>query len=367
MYENVMNSTERELDMCMSEALAQRVTPGAVVGVAREGYNKFIKSYGYTEYITERYNVNDDTVFDLASLTKPLVTVVCLLTLLAQERISLQSTLVDLLPDNEVPADKAKITLWQLMSHCSGLPAHRNYYVSMLGMSSVKRKKEIVDRILTEKKAYSTGGLHVYSDLGYILLGVIVEQQTGENIENYYTSNIIEKLGLERKLFYPIHGEGLSTENCAATEICPWSNTLLAGVVHDDNCRVMGGAAGHAGLFGTADGVLELSSFLCRVWQGIEHTEMFSTDLLKEIMTRIGVSNWTCGFDTPSDMHSSSGRYLKFPSVGHLGFTGTSFWIDLTRGISIVLLTNRVHPSRNNSKIKELRPKVHDILLKKLE
>jgi CubicO group peptidase (beta-lactamase class C family) len=364
MYVKFKNSMEKELDRCLERALADKVTPGAVVGFAQVGYKPFIRSYGYTENLTERYRVDNNTVFDLASLTKPLVTVVSILTLVAEKRINLQSTLTDLLPENEIPTDKKNITLWQLMAHCSGLPAHKNYYTQLLGIAIPERKTFLVNKILAEEIEYPTGTQHVYSDLGYMLLGVIIEQQTGKKLEEYYKDNVVNVIGLQEKLFFPPNGKYLSVKNCAATEVCPWSHTLLAGIVHDDNCRVLGGVAGHAGLFGTAEGVLGLCSFLGSIWQGIEHTEMFSRDLLREVMTRIGRSNWTCGFDTPSGNVSSSGRFFKYPSVGHLGFTGTSFWIDLVRGVSIVLLTNRVHLSRKNIQIRNLRPQIHDILMK---
>jgi CubicO group peptidase (beta-lactamase class C family) len=357
---------EKALDVYVRQALVNRVTSGVVVGYSQVGINTFIRSYGYTETITERYRVQDTTVYDLASLTKPLVTIVTLLTLIAEKRIKLQSTLIELLPENHIPADKRNIALWQLMAHCSGLPAHKNYYVRMLGIADKYRKNHLLNSILAEKLEYSTGTLHVYSDLGYILLGAIIEQQTGTTLDEYYTQKVLKTIGLEEQLFFPHQKAGFNIENCAATEICPWSHSLLAGTVHDDNCRVMGGVAGHAGLFGTAEGVLGLISFLCRVWQGIEYTQLFPAGLLREVMSRIGSSTWTCGFDTPSVSASSSGRYFSCPSVGHLGFTGTSFWIDLTRGICIVLLTNRVHPSRNNDKIKTFRPHIHDIIMKKL-
>lgn len=125
---------------------------------------------------------------------------------------------------------------------------------------------------------------------------------------------------------------------------------MLCGEVHDENCRSMGGVAGHAGLFGTVEGVLSICSHLLRQWRGDEEHPNYSSNLLRDIFAYRSDSAWRYGFDTPSKINSSSGQLFSSLSVGHLGFTGTSFWIDLERGVAVVLLTNRVHPSRANEK-----------------
>ena len=141
---------------------------------------------------------------------------------------------------------------------------------------------------------------------------------------------------------------------------------MLSGVVHDENCRAVGGVAGHAGLFGTVEGVLELCNHLVRQLRGEETHPAYSNEKLRQLLTRHGESTWMYGFDTPSIKGSSSGMYFSDQSAGHLGFTGTSFWIDLARGISVVLLTNRVHPTRENYGIRKFRPLFHDIVMKAL-
>ena len=128
----------------------------------------------------------------------------------------------------------------------------------------------------------------------------------------------------------------------------------------------MGGVAGHAGLFGTVDGVLIFCRHLLRQWRGEEQHPNYSSVLVRRIFADNPGSSWRYGFDTPSKVNSSSGRFFSPRSVGHLGFTGTSFWIDLDRGIAVVLLTNRVHPQRSNEKIKDFRPRIHDALMESL-
>lgn len=365
---------EKELHEALAELLGQsvheNVIPGAVVAVSRihadKDPEKIIHVCGYTERSEKREPVTETTVFDLASLTKPLVVVISLLHLLQQRKITLDSTLVELLPLVGVPEDKKGIQLWQLLSHCSGLPAHRPYFVSALGIRKTERKAYFIRSILAEPLAYPPGKRHIYSDLGYILLGAAIEQLTSRSLDVFYSEYVLKPLGLTEMLsFIPVK-KAFQSGTCAATEVCPWTNRLLAGIVHDDNCRVMGGVAGHAGLFGTAGGVLNVCTLLCGVWKGWTSTELFSRDLLRTFLTRRKGTTWTCGFDTPSTFHSSSGSRFSSSSVGHLGYTGTSLWLDLERGISVVLLTNRVHPVRSNDGIRLLRPRAYDVVMERL-
>ena len=156
------------------------------------------------------------------------------------------------------------------------------------------------------------------------------------------------------------------TMRFAATERCPWRNILLDGVVHDDNAYVVGGIEGHAGLFGTADSVYILLSALLSVFHGRSSTGVFVKELVHTFFERQENSDKTLGFDTPSLVNDSCGRYFSKKSVGHLGFTGTSFWIDLERCVIVILLTNRVHPSRENTKIRTFRPKLHDMIMQEI-
>ncbi|NVM22381.1 MAG: serine hydrolase, partial [Desulfobacterales bacterium] len=150
----------------------------------------------------------------------------------------------------------------------------------------------------------------------------------------------------------------------AATEDCPWRGKILDGEVHDDNAYAMGGVAGHAGLFGTAKDVYGILKELLNVYEGKPNSGLFHLDVVETFFQhRSDAGSWALGFDTPTRPDSSSGRHFSDQSIGHLGFTGTSFWMDLLRGIIVVLLTNRIHPSRQNEKIKAFRPLLHDSIM----
>jgi CubicO group peptidase (beta-lactamase class C family) len=366
------NEKQPDLNASMAnlfqEALQHGFFPGAGAGFLLDNEQRKEKKmwfFGYTDQSREN-EVQSSTFYDLASLTKPIVTVLSLLVLLEEKRIDLDSPLNSLI-QRRVPCDKEKILLADLMAHSSGLPGYRQYYSELLNIQEIlARKERIVDLILTEELAYQTGSKHLYSDLGYILLGEIVEKISQIPLDIFWTEKVLRPLGLQEKLIFHPTGKGIRSELLAATEECPWSGKMLRGVVHDENCRAIGGVAGHAGLFGTLEGVLELCGHLLRQWRGEERHPSYSVTDLRKIFRRRDHSNWCCGFDTPSKHGSSSGRYFSEKTVGHLGFTGTSFWIDLAKGIAVVLLTNRVHPNRENEKIKRFRPLFHNTVMKKV-
>lgn len=360
---------KNKLAELFEKGLENQVFSGAAIGIyIRDKYKKnnvFTRGYGYTEGIYKSCPVSINSLYDLASLTKPLVTVLTLLILMERGRIKLSSSLEQLLPASKIPKDKKGIYLWQLMSHSSGFSAHHPYFTKLLSYDPKKRKKEVIAKILQEPLKYIPGTNHCYSDLGFIVLGEVVEQLTGQSLVTFWRRNIAEPLGIE-SLFH-CYGEVVENkERFLATEVCPWTNRLLKGEVHDDNCRVIGSLCGHTGLFGTIEGVLILTSFLSKIWQGDGVKQLFSKKLFNQITERVGKSTWSYGFDTPSKLYSSSGKFFGQKSIGHLGFTGTSFWIDLERGITVVLLSNRVHPFRSNEAIKRFRPKVHNLIMEEI-
>jgi len=203
-------------------------------------------------------------------------------------------------------------------------------------------------------------------------LGRIIEKKTGCNLADYIEEKVFKPLKLENKIFYNSlfkKKKNFKKTDFAATENCSWRKKILCGEVHDDNCYAMGGVAGHSGLFGNIEGMTTYTGILLDMWKGVaEHPNIENKDLARFLIRQPQTpgSSWALGFDTPAAKESSSGSCFSPISVGHLGFTGTSFWIDPVKDVAIVLLTNRVHPGRENFKIKQFRPLFHDRVMEKL-
>lgn len=360
-----------ELDTLFAEALQQVVFPGAVVGIAcgpPSARQTTIKAYGRLRS-SERPGSDDpamdeSVVFDLASLTKPLATVLALLILKGRGLIRLGDRLSDLL-GQVVPADKGAITLTHLLQHSSGLPAHRPYFETLRTLLVASRRQALLKMLLDEPLEANPGERAVYSDLGFILLGLIVEEISGEPLDKFVDRWLYAPLGLEGKITFnplarPAFGAGTVF---APTEECPWRGKVLLGEVHDDNAHAMGGVAGHAGLFASAGAVLTLVSFLLDLVKGrASHPHLAAADLQEAVRCANAPtgSTWGLGFDTPSAVNSSAGNLLSRRCFGHLGFTGTSFWCDPKRDLAVVLLCNRVHFGRSNTLIRAFRPRFHD-------
>ncbi len=364
----------------MHQAIAEGVFPGGVLLVSCKGNLLFHDAFGVAD-IPANEPVHVDSLFDLASLTKPLATALSVLKLIEKGMLSLSSTLEDLLPTG-VPYDKAGITVSQLLRHISGLPAHRPYYQiigSRMGEGEAcypeMAQAHLRQLILNESLLSHPGERQLYSDLGYILLCWIIEYTSKKPLNQFVLEHLYRPLGISDLYFVRHFSRGRSHRHFVSTENCPWRKKILKGEVHDDNAWIAGGVEGHAGLFGTAKAVWKL---LYTIMQSLgapectkkscrqnhspheESAPFFKSDLLAQFLSGGGEGKMVAGFDTPSIEKSSSGRYLSKWSIGHLGFTGTSFWMDPTIGLIVVLLTNRVHPHRDNEKIRQFRPQLHD-------
>jgi len=355
-----------------TRAIQNRTFPGAAMAVAwglPEERRRLIQTYGHTTYSSE-YPVDTGTVYDLASLTKPLATTLAILSLLKEGRIQLAERVGEIFPNTCEALHR--ISIKDLLCHSAGFPAHRPYYLELVKLVAENRKNALFDLLAREPFAYEPGSISVYSDLGFMLLGLIIEKKSGRELPDFFQEKVSTPLGLEEKIFYYQAGlegkEDTKKKQYAPTEDCPFRKRVLCGEVSDENAHALGGAAGHAGLFGAIDGVLEMGVHILDQWQGREEHPSYQASDLRQFLKRQGIpgSTWALGFDTPSSTGSSGGRYLAPTSVGHLGFTGTSFWIDPTRELVMVLLSNRVHPSRENIRIKQFRPLFHDLVIESL-
>ena len=264
----------------------------------------------------------------------------------------------------ECSADRCKdISIYHLLCHASGLPAHRVYWPELEKMAVEKRKRWLIGRIINEEREYRLGEKNLYSDLGYLLLGFIVEEKSGKNLADFWQKTIARPLGVEYDLFFP---PCLPDRSYRFVATSVEEKRSMPGFVHDDNCRALGGICGHAGLFGTASAVLTVCQELLYSLNKKEHRLPFSHQTLKRACLRAGDSDWTAGFCLPSRQDSSSGIYFSEQSIGHLGFTGTSFWIDPVKKLAVVLLTNRVMMGDERDGIKELRPRIHNCIAEQL-
>ena len=356
----------KKADTLMKKAVAHNVFPGGVLLVSKENEVLFFEAYGHAN-IETNFPMKTKTLFDLASLTKPLATAIAVMKLIQQSKLKLDQSLGSVLPGFK-NTEKERITIRHLLSHFSGLPDHKPYYLKLKALPFDERKAALREYLIQEPLISPIGETALYSDIGFMILCWVVESVSQKRLDHFVTEEIYEPLGIdaEDELFFVDLGLPPHKGEFAATEMCPWRKILLNGVVHDDNAFAAGGIEGHAGLFGTASAVKSVLFELLTTYHGCSHDQVFQKELLHMFFQKQSKSDMALGFDTPSEQGSSCGRYFSKKSVGHLGFTGTSFWVDLDRSIIVILLSNRVHPHRKNDKIKEFRPKLHNTIMQYL-
>lgn len=358
-----------------------RVFSGAVLLVAHRGRIVLERAYGRLTYAPWSPRVGLQTVYDLASLTKPLATAPAILALMAQGRLHLETTLGELF--DRIPSDKAGISLRHLLSHCSGFQPHRPYYRELVSVALSERRRQLQERLWAEPLLAPPGVKTSYSDLGFMVLGWIVEDMTQVSLDRAVESLVYRPLKVDGLAFrryaegpFPgdeprgTSGHAIRMESVAPTEACDWRGEVVWGEVHDQNAWALGGIAGHAGLFGTGRGVARLLLGLLAIYQGRRSHPSFPRSLLSEFWKPQGMAHgdiWALGFDTPTAEGSSAGHFLSPCSVGHLGFTGTSFWLDLEQELLVVLLTNRTFPladAGSQERMQRFRPGLHNRLAK---
>jgi CubicO group peptidase (beta-lactamase class C family) len=342
----------------MERAVESSVFPGGVLLVSKKKDILIHQAFGVADLGTME-KVLPSTLFDLASLTKPLATTMALIDLAQANRLGLDQPLKDFFPDS-VGSDKASITVEDLMRHSSGLCAHRPFYKAIFNLPELKRRGALRELILAEPLVYPPGTRELYSDLGFILLAWIVEHVANERLDHYLRKNIYLPLKIQGLNFKP--KTSLPVSGVAATEHCPWRGRVLRGEVHDENAWVAGGVEGHAGLFGTALDVWILLVEIMDALQG-NPTGVIEHEYIRFLAVKKPGRTHVAGFDTPSLKKSSAGHFFSPFSLGHLGFTGTSFWLDPSQHAIVILLTNRVHPTRENEKIRQFRPFIHDLAM----
>jgi serine-type D-Ala-D-Ala carboxypeptidase len=350
----------KRVDFLMRQAIDDRIFPGGILLVSRDNRIEFFEAYGCADLFSGAL-VTRDTLYDLASLTKPLATTLAVMQLIQQSRLSLDQPAVSVLP-RFLDTLMSQVTIRHLLSHSSGLADYRPYYLNLRQFPFQERKEQLEKMLTRERLAGVPGRQALYSDLGFMILRCIVETISGKRLDHFVSDFLYHPLGLERLFFIDLEQPAVH-DNIAATELCPWRNILLKGKVHDDNAFILGGIDGHAGLFGSAGDVARLISILLSDFRGQSGRSFFNAALIREFWSRQTPSGRALGFDMPSADGASCGQLFSKTGVGHLGYTGTSFWIDPEKSIFIVLLTNRVHPSRFNIGIRRFRPLIHDEIM----
>ena len=327
----------------MRDAVAARISPGVAVSIVDPSGECWHVVEGHLHYATRAAAVDRHTTYDLASLTKVLVTTTLLADLVVRQQLDLEQPVRERLPLWQTGPLSA-VTPRHLLTHAAGLPAHRPLYRTCAGRDAYL---EALDRLVPNA---APNAASVYSDLGFIALGFLIEQVTGwslaESFRHWLSSVSLDQRSLT---FHPDQDQ---RRHVAPTEWDPWRQRLLIGEVHDENAFALGGAAGHAGLFGTAVAVGAVATWWLR--------RVLEDDAWRNwtLPCDVSGSSRALGWDTMRPT-SSCGPLFSAASFGHTGFTGTSLWIDPVRQTGVVLLSNRVHPSRAGDRMQPFRRRLH--------
>lgn len=331
----------------LDSAVAAGAAPGAVVGIWYQGL-RWVHGTGRLA-LDDSTRPGGRTVYDLASLTKVVGLTTVVMAAVAEGRMGLDEPVARYLPafrGGGADPRRSQVTVRQLLAHASGLPADRPLWRESRGPA------EALALVDTTPLRRSPGDTTVYSDLGAIVLGQAVERALGAGLAELVATRLTTPLGMADTRFRP---PPEWRDRIAPTEDDPWRGRILRGEVHDEKAAWLGGVAGHAGLFGSAEDLLTFAGWLLGRWHG--------EPLVREFTRRQGLvpgSSRALGWDTPTGTAGSAGRYLSAASFGHTGFTGTSLWLDPARDLAVVLLTNRVHPTRANARIPPVRAGVAD-------
>lgn len=356
------------IDRALHNAIENGAAPGIALLVDHNGEVVYRQSLGYAQVYPDHRDLREDTIFDLASLTKVIATTTAVMLLVRDKQLNLLDPVKKYIPEllNE------QMTFLHLLTHSAGFPDHlplyedvqqeadRRHDESFIGSSDAK--KFVIAKVCQTELIYTPGQFSKYSDLGIILLGHAIERISGTTLDAYCDERIFRPCGMTTTFFQP--GNVMREGDYAATERCEWRHRVICGQVHDENAYAMGGVAGHAGLFSTLDDVRRCMLKLLHCYTGED--EMIPKPLIRKFFSRQNLvegSTRALGWDTPAQTTFSGGTLLSEKSVGHTGFTGTSIWFDLKRKLLMLLFSNRVHPSRNNQTFINMRPKIHDTIV----
>jgi len=362
------NSTEKtlqnivydfiEVEKVITGAISDSAFPGAVILIWKDGEIICEKPFGHFTYGQNSTKVKLNTIYDLASLTKVLATTTGAMICIDKKLFSLNDEVARYIP-SFASNGKENVTIKNLLLHNSGLPAWKQYYNKDLPLEG------ILQDIYNSEIEFKPGTKTVYSDLGMIVLGKVIEEVSNKSLDEFCKEKIFNPLKMNDTFFNP--PDSLNDRIPPTENDNYWRMKLIRGEVHDENASLLGGAAGHAGLFSTAGDIAKLLEIL--ITNGNVNGDQFIQKETVELFTskKNSKNKRLLGWNLKSEKGSSAGNKFSTESFGHTGFTGTSIWIDPARNLFVVFLTNRVYPSRENKKILQVRPKLHDAVIDAIE
>lgn len=346
-----MSDFARAADV-VQHGVEARAFPAAVVEVGMRGGVLWQQAFGRLDSEPDSRPTQGSTIFDLASLTKVIATTSLVMRLVEQGTLALSDPVRKWIPEWR-GKDREHVALRSLLTHSSGLTAWLPFYRDHIG------RQEFQHAICSLPLEYPPDTQAIYSDLGFMLLGFIVED-AGRGPFESQAAQLLGTLTTAPLMFNP---PSELRSSAAPTENDPWRGRRLVGEVHDENCWALGGAAGHAGLFGTAQAVGDFARAVLGAFKGTD-SRLAAADTLRLFVKRSAgaIGSRALGWDTMLPT-SSCGTKMSTSAFGHTGFTGTTLWIDPEREVYVVFLTNRVNPTRENTAIQTIRPALHDAVL----
>ena len=357
LYEDKYKSETRffRVDSIISSAVKDNTFPGAQLMVVKSGEILHKKNYGQLDYSSNSAEVNDGTIYDIASLTKVVGTTTAIMKLYDEGKINLDEKVTTYIPEFGENG-KENVMVKNLLLHNSGLPAWQKFYLTC------KTADEVIDSIYNANLIYKIGDSTVYSDFGFIVLGKVIEKISSLSLDKYLMKEFYEPLRMKHTFFKP---SDVYLNNIAPTEIdSVWRKRLVCGTVHDETAALLGGVSGHAGLFSNTS---DLAIFVQMIlnggsYGGVQYIKPETVKLFTERKNKYVQRG--LGWDFKSlEGYSSAGSLFSMKSFGHTGFTGTSIWVDPESKLFVIFLTNRVHPTRVNTKISKIRPALHDAVI----
>jgi CubicO group peptidase (beta-lactamase class C family) len=357
----------------LREAIAERAFPGASIAVTHRGHLVALKALGHFTYDAVApsfsrslrgdgdfdFEVSPSTLFDLASLTKVVATTPMAMLLYQRGLLDLDAPVAAIVPEFIFDAEKdprrRKVTLRMLLAHSSGLPAYEKLFLK------ARTRDELLHAAFITPLAADPGARAEYSDIGFIILGIALERLADESLDRFCQREIFAPLTMTNTTFNP--PAEIRKQIPPTCDDRTFRNRIIQGEVQDENASVLGGVAAHAGLFSTAPDLAKFAHSMLNGGSPIPRPETVSLFTRRE--SAPAATSRTLGWDTPSSP-SQSGKYFSPQSFGHLGYTGTSLWIDPARQLSITLLTNRTWPDCLNHAIKQIRPRFHDAIIESL-